>query len=449
MATTIEDTGGGTLMGSKSFLVVWLGQVISVLGTGLTNFAMIVWVYNETHAVTQVALISFFLTVPGLLISPFAGALVDRWDRRRVMIASDFGSALTSLAIAALLFTNNLEVWHVYICTAVAAVCATFQWPAYSAALTLLVPKRELGRANGMVQTGQGLAQLLSPVLAGILVVTLGVSWVILIDFVTFLVAVSTLLFVRFPKPPVSAVGAAAKGSLWKEAGAGLSYIRSQPGLKGLLLLFASSNFFQGFVVVLAAPFILAFSTPAVFGIVSSVAGCGMLAGALLMSAWGGPKRRVHGILAFMALSGVCIAIAGAFSSSVVFAIAGFGFFLCIPVVSALSQTIWQSKVEPDLQGRVFAIRMMVATATTPVAFLLAGPLVDRVFEPLMAADGALSGSLGQWIGVGNGHGIGLFFIFVGACTVLVAALGYLSRRVRCLEEEIPDTIPDTVAVPA
>jgi DHA3 family macrolide efflux protein-like MFS transporter len=442
MATAAQGAGsGGALLSSKSFLVVWLGQVISALGTGLTHFAMTIWVYKETQSVTQVALISFFISVPSLLTSPFAGALVDRWDRRWVMIASDFGSGLASLAIAILLFTHHLAVWQVYICTAVSAFCATFQWPAYSAALTLLVPKRDLGRANGMVQAGQGLAQLLSPVLAGLLVVTLGVSWVILIDFLTFLVAVTTLLFVRFPKPPVSTAGAQAAGSLWKEAGVGLSYIRAHPGLKGLLLLFASSNFFQGFVVVLAAPFVLAFSTSAVFGVVSSVAGCGMLAGALLMSVWGGPKKRVYGILASMVLSGVCIAIAGAFSSPVVFAIAGFGFFLCIPIAAGLSQTIWQSKVEPDLQGRVFAIRMIVATASMPVAFLLAGPLVDHIFEPLMAAHGALSGSLGQWIGVGPGHGIGLFFILIGSCTVLVAALGYLSRRVRCLEEEVPDTI--------
>jgi DHA3 family macrolide efflux protein-like MFS transporter len=439
----------GVLSMSRSFLIVWLGQLISVIGTSMTGFALIVWVYQQTGQVTQVALLSFFLIAPGILISPLAGVVVDRRDRRLVMLACDLAGAACSLVIAVLLLAGQLAVWHVYVATAVLACAAAFQWPAYSAAVTLLVPKRHLARASGMVQTAQGLAQLLAPLLAGFFIASLGIQAVILCDLATFLVAVGTLMAVRFPAPPESAAGREARGSIWKEAVYGLRYIYARPGLLGLLLMIAASNLFQGYVMVLAAPFLLARTSPAMVGLLSSIAGSGMLAGALAMSAWGGPRRRVYGVLGALTLSGICMVVVGLWSRPVVFAVLGFGFLASIPVLSSCSQAIWQAKVEPDVQGKVFAIRLMIASSFTPLAYLSAGPLVDRVLTPLLTSGSAFATAFNRWAGGGAQGGISLLFVIVGLLSMGVAAAGLLVRRIRLLEDQIPDAPADVGPLPA
>ena len=166
----------------RTFSIIWLGQCVSIIGSGLTRFALGLWVYQHTGSVTNFALIALSSILPHLLLSPLAGALVDRWDRRKAMIFSDIGAGLSTLLIAMFFFVNRLEVWHIYLATALSSACGTFQWPAYTAAISLLVPKKNLGRANGMVQFGQAASEILTPILAGVLLVTIRLSGIILID---------------------------------------------------------------------------------------------------------------------------------------------------------------------------------------------------------------------------------------------------------------------------
>jgi hypothetical protein len=428
----------------RVFLLIWSGQLVSLIGSGLTGFALGVWVYQRTGSATQFALISLFTMLPSIAISPLAGALVDRWDRRWAMILSDSGAALSTLAIALLLIAGRLQVWQIYVAMTISSAFSAFQWPAYSAATTLLVPKRHLGRASGMVQFGQAVGQIASPALAGALVATIQVQGVILIDFATFVFAVLTLLFARVPRPKATAEGAAGKGSLLREAGYGWSYILARPGLLGLLIVFAATNFSTGVVSVLFTPMILSLTNATVLGTLLSIAGLGMLAGSLLMSAWGGPRRRVYGVLAFECLMGVCVIFGGAQVSIPLIAVAVFGYFFSIPIVDGSSQAIWQSRTAPDVQGRVFAVRRMIAWSSLPLAYLIAGPLADHVFEPLLATGGPLAGSVGRLIGVGPGRGIGLLFIVMGVLNMLVPLAGYLYPRLRLVEDELPEVVTDT-----
>lgn len=429
--------------GMTVFILMWLGQLVSLAGSGLTSFALGVWVYQRTGSVTQFALISVFIVLPAILISPVAGALVDRWDRRWTLIISDAGAGLSVLIIALLLWSDRLNVWHIYVANAAISVCTAFQWLAFSAAMTVLVPQKQLGRANGMVQTAQAISRLASPVLAGVLVVTIRIYGVILIDFATFLFSVFTLLLVHIPKPAVSIEGAAAKGSLLSEATYGWKYVKARPGLLGLLIFFAVSNFLIGVVTVLATPLVLTFASAAVLGVVLSVGGSGMLVGSLVMSAWGGPRRRIYGVLGFMLLSSLCMILAGLRPSAVLVSGAAFLFFLGLPISLGSSQAIWQSKVAPDLQGRVFAIRSMIAWSAMPVAYLIAGPLADHLFEPLLAPNGWLSGSIGRMIGVGPGRGIGLLFITMGFITLMSTLGGFLYPRLRLVEDELPNVMQE------
>ncbi|MGH2416294.1 MAG: MFS transporter, partial [Microcystaceae cyanobacterium] len=195
------------VLGMRVFIVIWLGQLVSLVGSGLTNFALGVWVYQQTGSATQFALISLFATLPTVVFSPVAGALVDRWNHRWAMILSDTGTSLMTLAIAILLAFGRLEIWHIYLANTISSTFNAFQLPAYSAATTLLVPRQHLGRASGMIQLCQAAARLVSPILAGILLVTIQLQGIILLDFVTFLVALATLMSVRFPNAKTPTAG--------------------------------------------------------------------------------------------------------------------------------------------------------------------------------------------------------------------------------------------------
>ena len=424
-------------------MVVWSGQLVSTIGSGLTSFALGIWVYQQTGSTTLFALNLLAFALPNLLLSPISGAVADRWDRRMVMMLSDSGAALSTLFVAVLVFNGKLEVWHVYVATAVNASFTTFQWPAYSAATTLLVPKEHLGRAGGMVQIGEAISQLISPALAGAMLVTVGLKGIFLVDFASFVFAIATLLFVRFPQPEVTPEGEAGKGSLWTEALYGLRYIVARPGLFGLLMIFAASNFLFGLFYPLLIPMLLEMTTPDMVGYLVSFAGIGMLVGTLVMSVWGGPKRRIQGVIGFMMVQGFFMMLLGVRPSLIMMAGAGFCMLFVSPIINGSSQALWQSKVAVDVQGRVFAVRRMIAWAAMPLAYLLAGPLVDNLFAPLLDFGGPLTGSVGRITGVGPGRGAGFLFVILGFATILVSLSGYLNPRVRFVEDELPDAIRD------
>jgi len=405
-------------------------------------------VYQRSGSVTQFAFIALFTVLPNIALSPIAGALVDRWDRRWTMILSDAGAGLSTLAVAILFLTNRLEVWHIYLAAATSSACSAFQVPAYLALITLLVPKQQLGRTGGMVQIGQAASDILAPALAGLLVVTIQVWGVLLIDFVTFLFAVLTLLMVRVPEHRIIARGKLGGQSLLSEAAYGWTYIAARPGLLGLLIFLAATNFFLGGMVgPLITPMILEIATPQILGMVISIAGSGMLISSLVMSAWGGPQRRIAGILGFELLCGLCIMLIGLRPSIWLIAIGAFGAHFTLPIINGSNLAIWQSKVAPGVQGRVFATQQVVAKAATPLAYILAGPLADRVFGPALVAGGSLAGSVGRVVGVGPGRGIGLLFIVMGVLTVAAAASAYAAPRIRRVEEELPDASADEEAV--
>lgn len=430
-----------TTRGMQTFLLIWFGQLISMLGTGLTGFGLGVWVYDQTGSVTHLTLMAFFGMLPIMLISPIAGVLVDRWNRKWTLILGDLGGMFFTLMLVLLLWTGNTHMWALYLVVIITSIFTAFQFPAFNAAISQIVPKEQFGRANGMMQLAQAIGQLISPVLAGVLVGPIGLEGIILIDFVTCFFAVVTLLLITIPHPEPSAEGQAARGSVLGEAVFGWKYITARPGLLALLIFFAASNFLLGAIIVLSTPLVLSFAEAPTLGIVRSVAGLGLVLGSVLMSVWRGPKRLVYGALGGTLLSGVSMFVAGLLPSALLITIAAFFFTVSLPLVGASSQPIWQRKVPLDLQGRVFGVRFMIATAAMPLAYLISGPLVDFVFEPLMAADGALAGSIGQWIGTGEGRGIGLLFMILGLLVTISVVVGYLYPRLRFVEDELPDAI--------
>jgi MFS family permease len=352
------------------------------------------------------------------------------------------------LAVFLLYFTGNLEVWHVYVATVFNAAFTTFQWPAYSAVTTLLVPKKHLGRASGMVQVGDAISSLFSPAIAGFLYVLNGLQGVLFIDFITFAFAVGTLVFVRFPAPKKSEDNTnGEKSTIWEEAAFGWKYIRARKGLFGLLTYFAMLNFFGVMISPLIVPLLLEMTQADTMGLVFSIVGVGMLAGTLTMSAWGGPKRRIIGIIVPAFIQSLATLMMGLRPSLFLIGASGFIFMFFNPILNGSSQALWQSKVAPDIQGRVFAVRRMIAMAIQPIGLIIVGPLTDYVFTPLMLEGGALAGSVGRVIGVGSGRGIGLFFIVIGVLLTTVTVLAYFHPRIRNVQEELPDVVEDEPVV--
>jgi MFS family permease len=423
----------------RTFLIVWAGQFVSLVGTNLTGFALSIWVYQETGSATQLSFVLLASQLPQILFTPLAGALVDRWDRRLAMIVADTGAGIGTLAIALLLFSDNLEIWHLYVALSFSGIFQSFQWPAYSAATTLLVSKEQYGRAAGMVQMAEAVGQVIAPAVAGALLAFGGLETVLFVDVISFLAAVGTLLVVRFPRVARSAAGAAAAGSLLSEARFGWTYIRRRPGLLALLGYFASVNLIFGFVGVLVFPLVLGFADEVAMGNAFTAAGLGMVAGSVVMSAWGGPKRRIYGVLGGDIFLGLALILFGLGPSLGLIIAGGVLAFFVIPIANGSSQALWQAKVEPDLQGRVFAVRRVLAQIAGPVALLMAGPLADNIFEPLLQEGGALAGTVGGVIGVGPGRGIAFLFIILGVLSIVFTIIAYLYPRLRNLEDEIPD----------
>jgi MFS family permease len=416
-----------------------LGQVVSLVGSGLTSFALGVWTFQHTGSATQFALIGLCAVLPRVVLSPLAGTIVDRWDRRWVMIAGDAGAGFSTLMVVLLIVSGRLEIWHIYLLTTISAAFSTVQWPAFMAVTTLLIPKEHLGRANGMAQFGQAASEILAPALAGVLVGTIQLAGVILIDVATFVFAVVTLLLVRLPRPEPAPDSMQEKESLWHNLTFGWNYINARTGLMGLLAFFAVVNFLWGMVGALITPMILSWTSSDALGYIISIAGVGMLTGSLAMSIWGGPQRRIQGVFYGELLSGLCFVLIGFRPSFWPVALGVFGSHLSIAVVYGSNQSIWQSKVEPDVQGRVFAAQQMVARAAAPLAYLLAGPLADRVFNPLLVANGPLANDLGQVLGTGPGRGIGLLFVIMGMAKVAVTLISRSNLHVRDIEDELPD----------
>jgi DHA3 family macrolide efflux protein-like MFS transporter len=424
----------------RTFITIWIGQLVSLVGSQLTAFALGVWVYEETHSVSLLALSQVAFSVPFVVLSPLAGVLVDRWNRRTAMIISDLGAGAVVTAAALLYLGGRLQPWMSIPVNLLMATFATLLWPAYSASVTLLVPKEQFGRANGFVQLGEALPQLAGPALAGALYVAVRLGNLALIDGATYLFSVLLMLFfVRIPNPPRTQDGEKAKGSVWKEMRSGWDYILERRGLLAMLLFFLAFNFMMSIMNPLFTPLVLDNWKADVMGYLGAIMGTGMLIGTLIMSAWGGGRRKIYTLLAAGFVGSLFLSGVAWRASIPLLAVCGFGFMFTIPFLDGSSQAIWQIKVAPDMQGRVFAVRRTVAWSSQLIAPLFAAPLADYVFRPAMADGGALAAVFGPWIGVGSNRGVALLIGLLALLNLVVVAISFASKRLRNVETDLPD----------
>lgn len=441
------------LSGMRGFTVIWFGQLVSMLGTGMTNFALSFYIFEKTGQATALTIAIFCFVAPSILLSPLAGALVDRSNRKTVIILTDLSAGIVTLAWLFIILTaGDLEMWQIYLGNIITGAFNAFQFPAFSAAVSLMIPKEQFGRAAGMLDFAGAASNILAPVFAGALLAPFGLVSIMLVDVITFVFAIVAVMLVHMPQPEREVMADGKHPSLWQDSIYGFRYIKERPSLLGLQFAFTALNFISAFGGIIAIPMILARTNNSAGSLaaVQSIAAFGGVAGGLIMSTWGGPKRKVKGVLLGMTAEGLFGPIVIGLSKAVPgWAAGSFMTQMLIPIINGSNQAIWQSKVPPAVQGRVFATRRMIAQISFPVAVLLAGPLADNVFEPAMSSDGWAATLFGPLVGTGPGAGMSLMILLSGVLGVLVGLIGYSIPAVRNVETILPDFDAIPVSTPA
>lgn len=421
----------------RNFTLFWLGQSLSQIGTRLTGFGLGIWVYQTTHAVTQLSLVFFITTLPGVLLTPFIGALVDRWNRRWIIFCSDCVAALVTLVLVVLLMQDQLQVWHTYISAFVTSLCGSFQMLAKGAAVPMMVPKQQLGRVNGLIQFSTALSEISAPALAGLLIATVDLDGLLWIDLASYGIGLLTLLFVTIPQPEPEPTSLEQKRSILQEIADGWKIVSSQFALIILLVFMGVHFFVNGMTNVLLNPLILSFSTAQIFGSVMSIGGSGMVAGSILMSFWGGGSNALASLLVASSINGVGLVVTGLRPSPAIIACGIFVSFFTLPIILATHQVIWQTYTKPSFQGRVLSLVGAFTGLLAAFGNISASPLADVVLEPMFLEDGILASTVGQLIDTGQGRGIGFLVILEGCLIVLVSIVVYSYIRWQHLDQQL------------
>jgi MFS transporter, DHA3 family, macrolide efflux protein len=424
----------------RYFLTIWLGQLVSGIGSSMTGIAIEIWAWEITGKATTLALVGFFGLLPGIIITPISGVVVDRFNRKLIMMMGDTVAVLTTIILLLLYTNNHLEIWHLYFASAFVSTFNQFQWLAFSASVSLMIPKQHYTRASSLEFLSNHSAIIIAPALAGYLYKVIGLSGIWLIDIFTFVVALSSLLSVKIPQP-VQIESNQNQVTFWQDLGYGLRYFVGNKSLQALLVVNLLFKFAHDVGDSLYLPLILSRTgnDTVVLGSLVTSAGLGGVLGALIISTWGGFRRKIKGIL---------LGMIGVGLNKIVFGLAGTAWvwippqFICslsFTVSGSSDNAIWLAKVAPNIQGRVFAARSLLLQLASAVAFLISGPLADNVFAPKFSQGGSFVNTLKGVFGTGTGAGIAMLYVICAICMFLVGLLGFSIAPLRNLEKILPD----------
>ncbi|ARI53936.1 non-ribosomal peptide synthetase [Streptomyces sp. S8] len=433
-------TASGPAPGMGRFLAVALGQLITITGSALTEFALPVWIYMETGSMGKYALYAVIGMLPGILVGPLAGAVVDRLDRRRVMLAASAVAGSTQGALLTLLLSGNLSSWHIYVLLGMLSVALTFQRLAYASSVPQLVPKRYLGHANGITQMAFGFAQFIVPLAAVALMAGIGLKGILILDVTGYAVAITVLLIVKFPRT----LPWTRRESLVAEIRNGFAYSWKNRGFRAMLLWFAALNIFLSPLFLLVTPLVLSFDSLESVARVAVAGGAGAILGGIAMGFWGGPKRnRMQGMLGLAGLLAVASALVGVRADLWIIGIGAFGMSCALSMVNGVYTTIVQIKVPQRFHGRVFALNTLVAWSTLPIGHGIIAPAGSAFFGPMFEDGGSLTSTAGALIGTGPGRGIGFMYLLFGAAMLGLVVVGLRLRVLARFDLDVPDALPD------
>jgi MFS family permease len=427
--------------GFTGFVVIWIGQFASLFGSGLTRFALTIWIFKQTSSPTALTMTAFFGTLPMLALGPLGGALADRWDRKKVMILSDTLAGVATLSLLLVYLSGELALWHLFIAVFLSGVADTFQLPAFMGSITMMLPEKHYGRANGMRELAATASSIFAPIAAAALLAFIDLQEIFYIDLLTFGIAIFTIGITFIPQPEQTEIGETAKGNLWQDMVYGFKFILERPSLRSLQSLWMTTNLFGTMSNVLLAALVLARTNndELVLGSIQAILSGGAVAGGLIISVWGGPKRKIPGVLLFLALGSLLGRVLFAFGRDFYSWIPGaFFMFFFVPLLNGTLASIWQTKVPPDVQGRVMSARITASRAMIPLGTLIAGPLAEQLFEPAMMPGGQLTSIFSGVVGIGPGAGMSVIILLTGLIMFALAPIGYAVPAIRNAEALLP-----------
>ena len=417
----------------KKFLLLWITQSLSTLGSSMTNFALVIWSFETEGSAFTTALLSVSSYAPYVLMSIFAGALSEKWNKKKIMLVGDAFAALCTACVLSLMKTKRLEIWHLYIINALNGLMNTFQQPAADVAVSLLTPEKYYQRVGGLKAFSYSVNSFLAPVFAAALMSTAGMEFVIVFDLLTFTIAFLTLaLFIKIPNKDV---GEEIKESILKSAGDGIRFLRNNRGILDLILFLAAINFTASVFNAALPALLLNVGGEKAYGYVNAVSGIAMLVGSIIVTAMPEPKSRIKVICNSLLLAmstenfilalgnGIPIWCAGA-------AVAWIG----IPVMNANMDVVLRRNIPIQMQGRVYSARNTLQFFTIPLGYIIGGILVDRVFEPFMTGMPDNS-ALALIFGSEKGSGAAFLLLFLGIIGVITCVIFRKDKHIWDLEK--------------
>ncbi len=411
-----------------SFLILWSSQAVSSLGTATTNFALIIWVYEQQGTASSITLLAVCSYLPSILFCFAAGTLADRWDKKKVMLVSDLIAALGTMTIFFLYGTENLRIWHLYGINFTLSFMNAFQNPAAYVAQTLIVPKKHYVRASGLQALSNSLVTILTPAIATAILSFGGLQTVLIVDLLSFAVAFITLLFfIRIPAVVVSVNEK--KEPFFKSCVAGLNFLKEHTPIWKIILFFSFINLLASMGGNGIMPALILARTnknQITLGKVSSAVGIGALVGSVLVTSAKPAKSRIKVIFLSCAISFLLCDVLWAIGQNVaIWVFAAFAGNLPLPFLNANLTTIMRTKVPIEMQGRVFSTRDTFQNITIPIGLFLGGVFADHIFEPFMLTVSPVQQVLSSIVGAGKGSGMAVMFLITGivGCTASLLSL--------------------------
>lgn len=418
----------------KGFFILWLTQSLSALGSAMTNFALVIWLYGESGSALTTAMLTVCSYTPYVVMSIFAGAISDKFSKKAVMLVCDSFAAVCTLAVLFLLKTGELQVWHLYIINALNGLMNTIQQPASDVAVTLLTPEKYYQKTSGIRSFSNSLTTILTPVLASATMAFAGIESVIAFDLITFAAAFLSLLFLI--KIPEAEKISAKTDSILEAAKSGLYYLKTNKGILWLILFLAAINFIASIYEAALPAMVLSLPQggQAALGVVNSCVGIASLAGSVIATAAPSPKSRVKVICNCLLFSMSTENFLLAFGKSpLVWCIGAILGWLFIPLMGANLDVILRTRIPADMQGRVYSARNTLQFFTIPLGYFLGGLLVDKVFEPFMA-NVPQNGAMAFLFGTGKGSGAAFLFFVIGIAGMAVCLIFRKVKYIRELE---------------
>lgn len=419
----------------RKFLLLWLGESVSTIGSGMTSFGVGIYVFQQTHSALWVSLAALFAFLPTILLSPFAAVLSDRFDRRLLMLLGDSLSVIGVITILISVVTRCESMIPVLIGVGISAVMISPVEPAYKASVSDLLDEDDYARASGMVQIASSSRFLISPVLAGVLIGFVGIEWVLLIDIATFFVTALTITLVRkiirkeqIPEAVKPALQSVRSGYL-DDFREGFRAIAKDRAVKALILLMAFMCFFIGFIQVLMTPMVLSFTGEKQLGVIISISALGMLVAAIVIGIFK-IGTHLHAVLRLSLVgAALTMSLIGLRENPVWIILFGFLFFFSLPWINTVAEVMIRKRIPNPLQARAWGLIGFLTQIGYIGAYMVSGPVADYFFEPMMREGGALAPSFGKIFGTGSGRGIAVMLVAAG---IGMALLGLaLSLRLK------------------